>query len=179
MNRQRRIPVLPCRPCGTPARCRMEEVVWTAGSPVATMCIDPDRFRDRMAGGTTPMKLVRPVLAGLLAFAVAALPAAGGVALHADIATAQQGSSSEASSNPWPVAAAGAMDDCAGHTKSPCPDNKGCGASLFCALKCFGFSTVEISAAIFPKTVAENSSPRAESVAHSEAGTPPFRPPRV
>jgi hypothetical protein len=71
------------------------------------------------------------------------------------------------------------MPDCCPHKANPCGEvMDDCAATATCALKCFSF--VETSAVIvFPSAFAAVTASFTADPFSSQAGNPPFRPPRV
>jgi hypothetical protein len=113
------------------------------------------------------MKVVRIVLALLVALSVAVLPAAGGVGAVAK--------STE-------MADTAAMDDmdCCPHKANPCDKAMdGCSSMATCVLKCFTFSGTAASTVIFASHGAQLSPAFGANRFNSQTGSPPFRPPRV
>jgi hypothetical protein len=131
------------------------------------------------------MRIARRILALLIAFSVAVLPAVGSaVALTqsaSDMAAPKPPhvhvDAVEAASNP--MAMAEPMDDCCDHGTMPCDHGKSCASALICAMHCFSFTTVEASEIVLPLTVAAKVLPPADFAVPSRTGAPPFRPPRV
>ena len=107
------------------------------------------------------MAVARTFLALLVALSVAILPAAGGAAV---VQKTVDASISE------PM-----HDCCPGH------DDKAmdCASMAACALKCFSFSGGSVTELLFPLKLASQKPPRVRDAGPSQAGTPPFRPPRV
>src|SRR5262249_4850530 len=112
------------------------------------------------------MNAGRSILALVVALSVTLLPAASGAGVNAK-----------------PVELAGMsvmedMPDCCPHEADPCEQVMDhCGTMATCALKCFSF--VGTSAVItFPSASAKVTASFAASPFCSQAGSPPFRPPR-
>jgi hypothetical protein len=111
------------------------------------------------------MSNARTILALLIAFAVALLPAAGGAGVK--------------SPAPAGMSVMEDMPDCCPQKADPCDkamDN--CGSMATCALKCFSFVGTS-SIIVFPSTVASTTIPFAANPLSSQPGSPPFRPPRA
>ena len=110
----------------------------------------------------------RTVLALVIAFSVAILPAAGGAAIVMESAG---------------MSVSEAMPDCCEHHGIPCdklPKAKdGCCSMAACALMCFNFSASSFSDLIFPPVVTEALPMLATNCLTSQMGSPPFRPPRA
>ena len=110
------------------------------------------------------MNIGRALLVGLVAFSVAVLPLAGGMAfamLHDDSLGAQQ-------------------TDCCPHGK-PCEKKTdGCGSMAGCALKCFNFSGAMVLGAVVEPAPAAGITPVPARLAFpSNPTAPPLPPPRV
>jgi len=112
------------------------------------------------------MPIGRTILAALITLSVALLPAAaGGVA-------AQSPEAAEMS----------AMDDmdCCPPKANPCDKAMGdCSSMAACALKCFSFSPSPFSEIAFPPQAAALHPLLGTNPFRSQAGSPPFRPPRA
>ena len=106
------------------------------------------------------MAVARTFLALLVALSVAVLPATGGVAV---VQKTVDASISEP------------MHDCPGHGDKAMD----CASMAACALKCFSFSGGSVTELLFPLKLASQQPPRAREAGPSQAGTPPFCPPRV
>jgi hypothetical protein len=129
------------------------------------------------------MQIAKIILALLVSFSVAIVPAAGGAA------TLTQGALAAATSQPTSVDASGMtsdqmamdqpMDDGCPREKAPCDQGKNCASTLMCAIHCFNFTAVEGSEIIFLLTVAGKILPSMERAGPSAIGAPPFRPPRI
>jgi hypothetical protein len=129
------------------------------------------------------MQIAKIILALLVSFSVAIVPAAGGAAMLT------QGALATAASPPTSVDASGMtsdpmamdqpMDDGCPHGKAPCDQGKNCASALMCAIHCFNFTAVEASEIAFPLTVAGKVLPSTERAVPSAIGAPPFRPPRI
>src|SRR5262245_48347028 len=112
------------------------------------------------------MNAGRPILALVVALSVTMLPAAGGAGMDV---------------KPVETAGMSAMEDvpdCCPHEADPCEQAMDhCGTMATCALKCFSF--VGTSAIItFPSASAKVTASFAANSFSSQAGSPPFRPPR-
>jgi hypothetical protein len=119
------------------------------------------------------VRIVRTIMAVVLAVAVAAMPAAASAVAAAG--TAHHGSAA--------VAHAAAMpEDCAHHHAPADHGHKGaddCTAMAACAVHCFTYvGTVVPGIAMMPKSSHLRPLPSAGRIA-SNLATPPFRPPRV
>ena len=113
------------------------------------------------------MNVGRTILALLVAFSVAMLPAAGGAGV------------SSKSPAPAGMAAMEDMSDCCPHKVSPCEKAMDdCGAMATCAHKCFSFLGTS-AVIVFPSAFAKVTASFAANPFSSQAGSPPFRPPRV
>jgi Tfp pilus assembly protein PilW len=66
--------------------------------------------------------------------------------------------------------------DCCPHKANPCDD---CATMATCALKCFSFAETSSATIVFPSTSAKMTATFASNPFSSQAGSPPFRPPRV
>ena len=129
------------------------------------------------------MQIAKIILALLVSFAVAIVPAAGGAAMLTE------GASGAAASHAMDVNASGMasdpmamdqpMDDCCPHGKVPWDQGKNCASAFICAIHCFNFTAVEGSEIVFPLTVAAKILPPTERAVPSAIGAPPFRPPRI
>jgi hypothetical protein len=110
------------------------------------------------------MRILRTIVALLIALSVAMLPAAGGIA-----ATAQSVDMSMSAS----------MDDC---ERSVMPCHKpmdDCQLMAACALKCFNFSGMTYSVMLFPIALADMTPSFSADPFRGQTSSPPFRPPRV
>jgi hypothetical protein len=128
------------------------------------------------------MRIAKIILALLVSFSVAILPAVGGAAMFtgAAVAAASQQTGVDGSGVASdPMAMAQPMDDGCPHGKAPCNQNKNCASALMCAIHCFNFTAVEGSEIIFPLTLAGKILPSTERAVPSAIGAPPFRPPRI
>jgi hypothetical protein len=113
------------------------------------------------------MSIGRTITALLIALAVAMLPAGGGAGLSVK--------SPEAAG----MSIAEDMPDCCPHKADPCEKAMDdCASMATCALKCFSF--VGTSAVIiFPSVLATVTASFTPDRFSSQAGGPPFRPPRA
>jgi hypothetical protein len=110
----------------------------------------------------------RTILAVLIAWAVAMLPAAGGAGV------------SVKSPEPADMSMMEDMTDCCPHKANPCEKAMDdCAAMATCVLKCFSFTGTSSSNIVFPSTFAKMTTSFAANPFSSQAGSPPFRPPRV
>ena len=129
------------------------------------------------------MQIAKIVLALLVSFSVAIVPAAGGAATltqEALGAAASQAMDVDASGMASdPMAMDQPMDDGCPHGKMPCDHGKGGACALMCAIHCFNFTAVEGSEIVFPLTVATKLLPSTERAGRSATDAPPFRPPRI
>ena len=129
------------------------------------------------------MRIAKIILALLVSFSVAIVPATGGAAMLT------QGTLAASTSQPMSVDASGmtsdpmAMDqpmhDGCPHGKAPCDQGKNCASTLMCARHCFNFTPVEGAEIVFPLTVAGKILSFTERAGPSAIGAPPFRPPRI
>jgi hypothetical protein len=113
------------------------------------------------------MSIARIILALLIALSVATLPAGSGAGVG--------GQSPEGSG----ASVTDGMPDCCPHTANPCEkamDN--CGAMATCALKCFSFAGTS-AVIIFPPAPIKVTTSLTDNPFSSQAGSPPFRPPRT
>jgi hypothetical protein len=114
------------------------------------------------------MSIGRTILALLIALSVAFLPAAGVAGVSAKSPESADLSAMED------------MHDCCPPQANPCDKAMdGCGTMAGCALKCFSFAGSSFSIMEFPSTFAKLIVPFGHNPFSSQAGTPPFRPPRV
>lgn len=113
------------------------------------------------------MSTGRTIVALLIALSVAVLPAAASAGVSVKSLEAAVMSMTED------------MPDCCPHKANPCEKAMDdCAAMATCALKCFSF--VGTSAIItFPSAFAKMTAPPSADPFLSQAGSPPFRPPRV
>jgi len=119
---------------------------------------------------TRSMRLARTILAAAIAVAITMLPVAG---------SALAGTKQPSMSASMSMTAAGPMDDCCpDHAKQDEKAVDDCCAMAACALTVFSFSKADWvflppakSADVIPRVASER--------LHSQAGQPPFRPPRV
>jgi hypothetical protein len=113
------------------------------------------------------MGIGRTILAILIALSVAVLPAVG-----AAVVTSQ-------SAAPAGMSMTDDMD-CCPHKANPCEKAmEDCTAMATCALKCFSFAGTSSSTIVFPLTYAKMTASFASNPFPSQAGSPPFRPPRA
>jgi hypothetical protein len=110
------------------------------------------------------MDRFRVILVALVAFSVAVLPLAGGMAF----------------AMPHHAALAAQQADCCPHGK-PCEKKTNdCGSMAGCALKCFNFSGAMVSGAVVRPALAADVEPVLASLSfHSNSTAPPLPPPRV
>ena len=127
------------------------------------------------------MRIAKIILALLVSFSVAIVPAAGGAAMFTQAADAALQSTGVDASGVAsdPMALAQPMDAGCPHGKAPCDQGKNCASTLMCAIHCFNFTAVEASEIAFPLTVAGKVLPSTERAVPSAIGAPPFRPPRI
>jgi hypothetical protein len=128
------------------------------------------------------MRIAKIILALLVSFSVAILPAAGSVAMFTQAAAAaasQQMGVDASGVASDPMAMAQPMDDGCPHGKAPCDQGKNCASTLMCAIHCFNFTAVEGSGIVFPLTIATKILPSTERAVPPAIGVPPFRPPRI
>jgi hypothetical protein len=113
------------------------------------------------------MGIGRTILAILIALSVAILPAAAAAAVS--------------SQSPAPAGMSMTDDmDCCPHKANPCEKAmEDCAAMATCVLKCFSFTGTSSSTIVFPSTSAKMTATFAGNPFSSQAGSPPFRPPRV
>ncbi len=126
------------------------------------------------------MKIVRIILACLLAFAVATLPAASAFALAKGGMVGEEAAASSGMAS-MAMSPAGDMADCRDHTKVPCHDGKmsGCASTSMCTLKCFNFFALDVAHIAFPLILSMDMPTLADSTRPIDTGSSPFRPPRV
>jgi len=118
------------------------------------------------AGYFAAVAIARTIFAVLIAVSVAMLPAASGAAFKlkpTDMTAISDMSVSEP------------MDECCPHPCDKAVDD--CLSMAACA--CFGFATTSFSQLVHPLVLASMIPEFAGGVFHSQAGHPPFRPPRV
>ena len=128
------------------------------------------------------MRIAKIILALLVSFSVAILPAVGGAAMftRAAVAAASQQTGVDGSGVASdPMAMTQPMDDDCPHGKAPCDQGKNCASTLMCAIHCFNFTPVEGAEIVFPLTVAGKILSFTERAGPSAIGAPPFRPPRI
>jgi len=126
------------------------------------------------------MRIAKIILALLVSFSVAMVPAVGGAAMQTADAAASQSMAVDASGMASdPMAMDQPMDECCPHGKIPCDQGKNCASAFICAIHCFNFTAVEGSEIVFPLTVAAKILPPTERAVPSAIGAPPFRPPRI
>jgi hypothetical protein len=113
------------------------------------------------------MNIARTVVAFLIALSVAMLPAAGSAAMSTK--------SSEAAG----ISITDDMPDCCPHKANPCEKAMDdCAAMATCALKCLSFLSTS-AVIVFPSAFAKMTASFAANPFSSQAGSPPFRPPRA
>jgi hypothetical protein len=113
------------------------------------------------------MNVGRTILALLVALSVAMLPAVGGAGVSAK------------SAEPADMSTIVETPDCCAHKANPCEKAMDdCGTMATCALKCFGFAGAS-SIIVFPSTFAKLPASFTGDPFSSQAGSPPFRPPRI
>ena len=128
------------------------------------------------------MWIAKIILALLVSFSVAIVPAAGGAAMLTQglaASTSQPTSVDTLGMASDPMAMDQPMHDGCPHGKVPCDQGKNCASTLMCAIHCFNFTAVEGSEIIFPLTLAGKILPSTERAVPSAIGAPPFRPPRI
>jgi len=128
------------------------------------------------------MRIAKIILALLVSFSVAIVPAAGGAAMLTQglaASTSQPTSVDTLGMASDPMAMDQPMHDGCPHGKAPCDQGKNCASALMCAIHCFNFTAVEGAEIVFPLTVAGKILPFTERVGPSAIGAPPFRPPRI
>ena len=128
------------------------------------------------------MWIAKIILALLVSFSVAIVPAAGGAAMLTQglaASTSQPTSVDTLGMASDPMAMDQPMHDGCPHGKAPCDQGKNCASALMCAIHCFNFTAVEGAEIVFPLTVAGKILPFTERVGPSAIGAPPFRPPRI
>jgi hypothetical protein len=114
------------------------------------------------------MSIGRTILTLLIALSVAILPTAGA----ADV--------SVKSPEPADMSMMEDMTDCCPHKTNPCEKTMNdCAAMATCVLKCFSFTGTSSSNIVFPSAFAKMTASIAGNPFPSQAGSPPFRPPRV
>ena len=113
------------------------------------------------------MSIGRTIVALLIALSVAMLPAAGSAAMSAK--------SPEAAG----IYVTDDMSDCCPHKANPCEKAMDdCAAMATCALKCLSFLGTS-AVIVFPSAFAKMTASFAANPCSSQAGSPPFRPPRA
>jgi len=113
------------------------------------------------------MNIARTIVAFLIALSVAMLPAAGSAAM------------STKSPEVAGIDVTDDMSDCCPHKVSPCEKTMDdCGAMATCALKCFSFLGTS-AVIVCPSAFAKMTASFAANPFSSQAGSPPFRPPRA
>ena len=128
------------------------------------------------------MWIAKIILALLVSFSVAIVPAAGGAAMLTQglaASTSQPTSVDTLGMASDPMAMDQPMHDGCPHGKAPCDQGKNCASALMCAIHCFNFTAVEGAEIVFPLTVAGKILPFTERAGPSAIGAPPFRPPRI
>ena len=114
------------------------------------------------------MKIGRIILALMIAVSVAVLPAASGV-----------GPVMKSTDTAADMAAIDGMD-CCPHKVNPCDKAMdGCASMVACALTWLTFSDAASSPVIFPLHLAQLNPALGTTPLNPQAGSPPFRPPRV
>jgi hypothetical protein len=113
------------------------------------------------------MSIGRTIVTLLIALSVAMLPAAGSAGVSVKSPEAAGISMTEG------------MPDCCPHKANPCEKATDvCAAMAACALKCFSFLGTS-AVIVFPSAFAKMTASFAANPFSSQAGSPPFRPPRV
>ena len=113
------------------------------------------------------MSIARTIVTLLIALSVALLPAAASAGVSVKSPEAAGVSMTED------------MPDCCPHRASPCDmATDVCGAMATCALKCFSFMGT-FAVIVFPSAFAKMTASFTANPFCSQAGSPPFRPPRV
>lgn len=113
------------------------------------------------------MSIGRTIVTLLVALSVAMLPAAGSAGVSVKSPEAAGISMTED------------MSDCCPHQANPCEKSMDdCGAMAACALKCFSFLGTS-AVIVFPSAFAKMTASFAANPFCSQAGSPPFRPPRA
>ena len=113
------------------------------------------------------MSISHTIVVLLIALSVAMLPAAASAGMMVK--------SSEAAG----ISMTEDMPDCCPHKANPCEKAMDdCGTMATCALKCFSF-LVPSAVIVFPSAFAKMTASFAANPFCSQAGSPPFRAPRV
>ena len=113
------------------------------------------------------MNIARTIVVFLIALSVAILPAARSAAVSVKSPEAAGISMTED------------MPDCCPHKANPCEKAMDdCGAMATCALKCFSFLGTS-AAIVFPSAFSKMTASFVANPFSSQAGSPPFRPPRA
>ena len=113
------------------------------------------------------MSIGRTIVALLIALSVAILPAAASAGMTVKSPDAAG------------IYLTEDMSDCCPHKVSPCEKAMDdCGAMAACALKCFSFLGTS-AGIVFPSAFAKMTASFAANPFSSQAGSPPFRPPRA
>ena len=113
------------------------------------------------------MSIGRTIVALLIVLSVAILPAAAGAGMTVKSPAAAGISMTED------------MSDCCPHKANPCEETMDdCGTMAACALKCFSFLGAS-AVIVFPSAFAKMTASFAANPFSSQAGSPPFRPPRA
>jgi hypothetical protein len=113
------------------------------------------------------MSISHTIVVLLIALSVAMLPAAASAGMMVK--------SSEAAG----ISMTEDMPDCCPHKANPCEKAMDdCAAMATCALKCFSFVGTS-SIIVFPSAFAKMTASFAANPFSSQAGSPPFRPPRA
>jgi hypothetical protein len=113
------------------------------------------------------MSIARTIVALLIALSVAIVPAAGSVGVSAKSLETAVTSTTED------------MPDCCPPKANPCEKAMDdCAAMATCVLKCFSF-LVPSAVIVFPSAFAKMTASFVANPFSSQAGSPPFRPPRA
>ena len=113
------------------------------------------------------MSIARTIATLLIALSVPILPAAGSPGVSVKSPEAAGSSMTED------------VPDCCPHKANPCEkDMDDCAAMATCALKCFSFMGTS-AVIVFPSAFAKMTASFAANPFSSQAGSPPFRPPRA
>lgn len=114
------------------------------------------------------MSIARTIVVLLIALSVAILPAAGSAGVSAKSLETAVTSATED------------MPDCCPPKANPCEKATDvCAAMATCVLKCFSFFLGTSAVIVFPSAFAKMTASFAGNPFSSQAGSPPFRPPRA
>jgi hypothetical protein len=135
--------------------------------PLAKSSLDRGREQPAIFTQAPAMSIARTIVTLLIALSVAILPAAASAGVSVKSPEAAGISMTED------------MPDCCPHKANPCEKaTDDCAAMATCALKCFSFSGTS-AVIVFPSAFAKMTASFAANPFSSQAGSPPFRPPRA